>query len=115
MTSLMKRIFLVCCISLSSLFVSAQMVNDYGAVATGTWATVSIWRQWDGLGWNTIPVSFPNSSTTNMILPKNPIRMLRIALNESRSEKNRVLIIAVKRGVRLFNIPASPELIRCSA
>ena len=71
------------------------MVNDYGAVATGTWATVSIWRQWDGLGWNTIPVSFPNSSTTNVyILAGNQVTLTASPMN--------VANLYVQTGARLF-------------
>lgn len=46
----------------------AQAVNDYGAISSGTWSTVSIWRQWDGTGWNTVPAVIPNSANNVFIL-----------------------------------------------
>ena len=47
---------------------SAQAVNDFGAISSGTWTTASIWRQWDGVGWNTVPAAFPNGSTQNVYI-----------------------------------------------
>jgi uncharacterized protein (TIGR02145 family) len=46
----------------------AQAVNDFGAISSGSWTTASIWRQWDGVGWNTIPAAFPNGSTQNVYI-----------------------------------------------
>lgn len=56
-----------------SFNVKSQAINDYGAIATGNWTTVSIWRQWDGIGWNTVPVSYPNSLTSNVWILTNSI------------------------------------------
>lgn len=47
---------------------SAQAVNDFGAISSGSWTTASIWRQWDGVGWNTVPAAFPNGSTQNVYI-----------------------------------------------
>lgn len=46
--------------------VNGQAVNDYGAITSGSWTTTSIWRQWDGTGWNTVPTVYPSGSSTNV-------------------------------------------------
>lgn len=46
----------------------SQMLNDYGTIASGNYTDISIWRQWDGLGWNTMPIAYPNGSTQNIFI-----------------------------------------------
>lgn len=46
----------------------SQAINDYGAIASGAWTSPAIWRQWDGIGWNTVPATYPNSGTANVFI-----------------------------------------------
>ena len=46
----------------------AQILNDFGTIASGTYTDPTIWRQWDGVGWNTVPATFPNGSTQNVFI-----------------------------------------------
>ncbi|MFM2208183.1 MAG: hypothetical protein RL213_2158 [Bacteroidota bacterium] len=56
--------------------VSGQNYNDYAAVSSGAWNNTSIWRQWDGTGWNTLPSSPPSSSSsTTYILSGNSVTL----------------------------------------
>lgn len=46
----------------------SQNIGDFGSISNGSWTDTTIWRQWDGVGWNTIPTSFPSSSTINVYI-----------------------------------------------
>jgi hypothetical protein len=65
-----RHIFLVCLLLLSTLSgrVHAQNIGDYGAITSGAWTTVSIWRQWNGSAWATVPASFPAGATANVYI-----------------------------------------------
>jgi hypothetical protein len=47
---------------------SAYALNDFGTASDGTWATTSLWRKWDGSGWNTSPGTLPTSADNVWIL-----------------------------------------------
>jgi Secretion system C-terminal sorting domain len=58
----MKKIFTFLLSIVSFVTINAQAVGDFGSVATGTWAAVGTWKQWDGSGWNTTPAAAPTGS-----------------------------------------------------
>ncbi len=35
------------------------IIGDYGSVGTGNWSSLTTWKQWDGIGWSTIPTVAP--------------------------------------------------------
>lgn len=45
-----------------------QVIGDFGTIASGTYTDATIWRQWDGVGWNTVPATYPNGSTQNVFI-----------------------------------------------
>lgn len=66
----MRNVFVLVFFIISFSFFKAQSqnLNDFGTIATGSYTDVNIWRQWDGVGWNTMPASFPNGSTQNVFI-----------------------------------------------
>lgn len=51
---------------ISSGLLRAQTVGDFGAITSGSWTTTSIWRQWNGTAWATVPAAFPSGATANV-------------------------------------------------
>ena len=58
-------LFLLSCIAQQG---SAQAINDFGSISTGSWTNATIWRQWDGTGWNTVPASYPTGPAVNVYI-----------------------------------------------
>lgn len=66
----MRNVFALvfCIISFSFFTAQSQVLNDYGTISSGNYNDVTIWRQWDGVGWNTVPATYPNGSTQNVFI-----------------------------------------------
>ncbi len=42
-------------------------IGDFGSVQSGPWSSLSVWKQWDGKGWNTTPVAVPDGEVNVFI------------------------------------------------
>jgi hypothetical protein len=59
----MKKTLLFLAIMLVlSISIYGQATNDYGTVAAGDWNTLSIWKKWDGSGFNTTATVIPTKT-----------------------------------------------------
>ena len=61
----MKKILLLSCILLLSLFVIAQTAGDYRSFQTGTWSSTSTWERFDGTSF--VPATNAPTNTDGLI------------------------------------------------